>query len=84
MAVTALGASHFKASQLSSKRQVKYDLSEILCVGLLLGRAAVTGHSIHSPITVSNISLSFSHSCDYVPKEWATGSNLIEVIFDDF
>lgn len=53
------------------------------CVRLNLGTLAVFGHTIRFPMTASNISLSFRHSCVYVPKERPTGSNLIELISND-
>lgn len=61
----------FNWSQLSLEEADTINLSDCVCVRLHLGRLAVTGHAIHSPITVSNISLSFTHSSGHVPTEAA-------------
>lgn len=72
-------------STITTTKQGTYELTysfvSVNSARLHLGTLGVTGDTIHSPITVSNISSSFSHTCDYVPKERPTGSNLIELPF---
>lgn len=57
----------------------KHYIHVSLWVGLHFGAHA--SQIIYSPMTVSNISLSFMHSCDCVPQESPGGSNPIGLSF---